>query len=75
MGEASVGVIHILTLLVCVLVGIPDGLLLVWDCFQPARPQVVVEKFEFVLVLVIILMDGECVADSWGICSLAKLVT
>lgn len=56
-------VLKILVGLRAVLEGVPDGSLLVWYGLEPRWPQVIEEKFEFVLVLLFILMQGKAKTD------------
>ena len=62
-AETTVQIVVIILDLGRIVVTVPDGLLLVWDCCHPLRSQVVIEKLKFVLVLFVIFVDGKTEAD------------
>ena len=63
-SKALLRILQILVGLWTVLKGVPDGSLLVWNSLEPRWPQIIEEKFEFVLVLLLILMKCKAKADS-----------
>ena len=64
-GEPRADILFIVFDLGDVLVRVRNWLLLVRDGVQPARPQVIVKELELILVLGVVLVDGEGEADTF----------